>query len=222
MECNVKKAIILSAALMALPAMAQQSASLVFDQVKHNDTTLNSGGSDFNLSTDNTTGFGLRYGFDVAHFGVTTLTFEATYRPRGNEKDIKQNGAAIGGSGTSIKMSEEYLAAGIGARWTHVVDFGATLELRQESMDLGYTTGGSTATARTATTRPWLGANVGYTFQIAAPVKPFVGLSYRFALAKKTANNSDLGLLAMLSQADVISRAVLPKSELQLEAGIRF
>jgi len=218
-ENTMKKTIILSAALLALPAMAQQSASLIFDQVTHNDTTLGAG---FDLSTDKTTGFGVRYGFDATHLGATTLTFEATYRPRGSEKDIKQNGVSASSGTTSIKMSEEYLGVGIGARWTQVVDFGATLELRQESMDLDYTTSGSSSTARTATTRPWLGVNVGYTFQ-AAPVKPFVALSYRFALAKKTSNNSDLaGPLAMLSQADIISRAVLPKSELQLEAGIRF
>ena len=215
----MKKTIILSAALLALPAMAQQSASLVFNQVTHNDTTLGAG---FDLSTDKTTGFGVRYGFDVAHIGVTTLAFETTYRPRSSGKDLKANGTPISGSGNSVKMSEEYLAVGLGARWTQVVDFGATLELRQESMDLDYTNSGSSSSARSATTRPWLGVNVGYTFQ-AAPVKPFVALSYRFALAKKTSNNSDLtGPLAMLSQADIISRAVLPKSELQLEAGIRF
>lgn len=213
----MKKAIILSAALMALPAMAQQSASIIFDQVKHNETTLNLG-SPVALSMDSTTGFGLRYGFDVAHIGVTTLAFEATYRLRGSEKDLKANGAPITGGGNSLKMSEEYLAAGIGARWTQVVDFGATLELRQESMDFAFTNAGTTATSRTATTRPWLGVNVGYTFQM-APVKPFVGLSYRFALAKKTPNDGDLN---PITEADALSRAVLPKSELQIEAGIRF
>ena len=162
----MKKTIILSAALMALPAMAQQSASILFDQVKHNETTLTLG-SPATLSTDNTTGFGLRCGFDVAHFGVTPLAFETTYRPRDSEKDLKANGSPISGSGTSIKMSEEYLAVGLGARWTKVVDFGATWELRQESMDLDYTFSGNSATARIATTRPWLGASVGYTFQMA-------------------------------------------------------
>lgn len=228
MEAYMKKTVIITLALLALPAFAQdQHVGLVFDQTKHNDTSLNTGGPTTNLSTDNSTGFGIRYGFTAAHFGPTALEFEATYRPRGNEKYLKENGMEVSyansGGFEEIKMSEEYLAAGVGLKWTQVVDFGFILEVRQESMNLHLTESGSSYTARTATTRPWLRVHAGYTFPVQAPIKPFVNLGYDFALAKKTTSNSDVsGPFISSFAGDIISRTVLPKSQLELEVGIRF
>lgn len=224
----MKKSILAPLALLALPAFAQsQHVALVFDQTKHEDTTLNTGGPATNLSTDNTTGFGIRYGFTAAHFGPTALEFEATYRPRGNEKYLQANGMEISYANTGgfdeIKMSEEYLAAGVGLSWTQVVDFGFILEVRQESMDFSLSEAGMTYTSRTATTRPWLRLHAGYTFQVSAPVKPFVSLGYDLALSKRQTTNEEISSpLVSAFEGDLLSRAVLPKSQIELQAGIRF
>lgn len=224
----MKKTIIASAALLALPALAQgQRASLVFDQTKHQDTSLNTGGPAFDLSTDNTTGLGLRYGFTAAHFGPTALEFEATYRPRGNEKYFKQNGMEISYANTGgfeeIKVSEEYLAAGVGLSWTQVVDFGFILEVRQESMDFKVAQAGASYTGRTATTRPWLRLHAGYTFPVQASLKPFVALGYDLALSKRQTTSEEVSSPLVSSfGGDLLARTVLPKSQIELQAGIRF
>lgn len=224
----MKKAILAPLALLALPAFAQsQHVALVFDQTKHQDTTLNTGGPATSLSMDNTTGFGIRYGFTAAHFGPTALEFEATYRPRGNEKYLKQDGMDISYANTGgfeeIKMSEEYLAAGVGLSWTQVVDFGFILEVRQESMDLKLTEAGMSYTSRTATTRPWLRLHAGYTFPVSMPVKPFVSLGYDLALSKRQTTSEEVASSLVSSfGGDLISRTVLPKSQIELQAGIRF
>ena len=224
----MKKAILAPLALLALPAFAQsQHVALVFDQTKHQDTSLNTGGPAFDLSTDNTTGLGLRYGFTAAHFGPTALEFEATYRPRGTEKYFKQNGMELSYANTGgfeeIKMSEEYLAAGLGLSWTQVVDFGFILEVRQESMDLKLTEAGMSYTSRTATTRPWLRLHAGYTFPVSMPVKPFVSLGYDLALSKRQTTSEEVASSLVSSfGGDLISRTVLPKSQIELQAGIRF
>jgi hypothetical protein len=224
----MNKTAILAIALLTLPALAQdQHVSLVFDQTKHNDTSLSTGGPAIDLSTDNSTGFGIRYGFTAAHFGPTALEFEATYRPRGNEKYLKENGMEVSyansGGFEEVKMSEEYLAAGVGLKWTQVVDFGFILEVRQESMNLHLTEAGTSYTGRSATTRPWLRLHAGYTFPVQAAIKPFVNLGYDFALAKKTTSTSDIsGPLVNSFAGDILARTVLPKSQLELEVGIRF
>lgn len=224
----MKKTALLTLALMALPAMAQdQHVSLVFDQTKHNDSSLTTGGPAVDLSTSNTTGFGIRYGFTAARFGATALEFEATYRPRGNEKYLEENGMEVSPANTGglegIKMSEEYLAAGLGLKWTQVVDFGFILEARQESMNLHLEESGASYTGRSSTTRPWLRLHAGYTFPVQAAIKPFVNLGYDFALAKKTTSNADVsGPLTTSFAGDILARTVLPKSQIELEVGIRF
>jgi len=224
----MNKAAIFAITLLALPAMAQdQHVSLVFDQTKHNDTSISTGGPAQDLSTSNTTGFGLRYGFTAAHFGPTALEFEATYRPRGNEKYLAVNGMDVSYANTGgfeeVKMSEEYLAAGMGLKWTQVVDFGFILEVRQESMNLKISESGASYTGRSATTRPWLRLHAGYTFPVQAAVKPFVNLGYDFALAKKTTSSADVsGPFTSAFGGDILARTVLPKSQLELEVGIRF
>lgn len=224
----MKKAAYFALMLLAIPAMAQeQHVSLVFDQTKHNDTSLATGGPAIDLSTSNTTGFGIRYGITAAHFGATALDFEATYRPRGNEKYLKENGEEISYANTSgfeeVKMSEEYLAAGLGLKWTQVVDFGFILEVRQESMNLHFSQSGSSYTGRSSTTRPWLRVHAGYTFPVQAAIKPFVNLGYDFALAKKTTSSADIsGPFTSVFGGDILARTVLPKSQLELEVGIRF
>ncbi|HET8715093.1 MAG TPA: hypothetical protein VFM16_04675 [Holophagaceae bacterium] len=224
----MKKAILAPLALLALPAFAQsQRVALVFDQTKHQDTTLSTGGPATTLSTDNTTGLGIRYGFTAAHFGPTALEFEATYRPRGNEKFLKEDGMEVSYANTGgfqeIQMSEEYLAAGVGLSWTQVVDFGFILEVRQESMDLKLSEAGMSYTSRTATTRPWLRLHAGYTFPVSMPVKPFVSLGYDLALSKRQPSSGELTSPIVSSFAgDILSRTVLPKSQIELQAGIRF
>ncbi|HXC16621.1 MAG TPA: hypothetical protein VNV60_04190 [Holophagaceae bacterium] len=224
----MKKAAILALTMLALPAMAQdQRVSLVFDQTKHEDTTFSSGGSSQNLSLDNTTAIGLRYGITAGHFWNGALDIEGTIRPRSNEKDLKVNGVVASSGTQSIKLSDEYLSLGVGMHWTQVVDFGFMLEARQESMDFKLEDNGFSDTQRSSVTRPWLRAQVGYTFPTQSSVKPFVNIAYGFALAKKGTSTAELlGLSASTySQNFVIdfySRSVLPKSEISLEAGIRF
>lgn len=229
----MKKAIIISAALLALPALAQDHrVSLVFDQTTHEETTFSTGGPATTLSTDKTTAIGLRYGSTVAHFWNGTLEFEGTIRPRSNDKYLKTNGVEVSPANTggpSIKMSDEYLGLGVGMRWTQVVDYGFMLEARHEASNLTLEDPSQnfSYTQRTSVTRPWLSLHVGYTFPVQAPVKPFVNLAYGFALAKKGTDNGQLQGLSSSSYSqnfviDFYSRSVLPKSEIALEAGIRF
>lgn len=228
----MKKTIIASAALLALPALAQgQRASLVFTQTKHEETTLSAGGPPTTLAMDNTTGLGLRYGITAAQFWQGSLEVEGTLRPRSNEKYLKVNGMELSPANTggqSIKLSDEYLALGVGMRWTKVVDFGFMLEARQEAMTFTIADGtGFEHSQRNSVLRPWLRGHVGYTFQISAPVKPFVNLGYGFSLAKKGVTDAEIQGLGASGYSsdfiiDVYSRSVLPKSELSFEAGIRF
>jgi len=225
----VKKAAILALTMLALPAMAQdQRVSLVFDQTKHEDTTFTTGGSSANLSVDKTTAIGIRYGIAAAHFWNGALEFEGTIRPRSGEKDLKLNGTSASSSTQSLQISDEYAALGVGMRWAQVVDFGFMFEDRQEFTDFHLKDNtGFDYTQRTGVNRLWLRANVGYTFQIQAPVKPFVNFSYGFALGKKGTDTGQLQALSASSYSqnfviDFYSRSVLPKSDLQFEAGIRF
>jgi hypothetical protein len=229
----MKKAAIFTLAMLALPAMAQdQRVSLVFDQTKHEDTTFNSGGSSATLSLDKTTAVGLRYGIAAAHFWNGALEFEGTFRPRSNDKYLKLNGmeeSPANTGGQSIKLSDEYIGIGVGMRWTQVVDFGFMLEGRQEATDFALDNGaGFSYTQRVSVARPWLRLHAGYTFPIQAPVKPFVNIAYGFAMAKKGTDDAQLqglngaGSYAQNFVVDFYSRSVLPKSELSIEAGIRF
>ncbi|HTL97854.1 MAG TPA: hypothetical protein VL181_03515 [Holophagaceae bacterium] len=229
----MNKTTILSLALLALPAFAQeQHVSLIFDQTKHEDTTFSSGGSSATVSVDKTTAVGLRYGIAAAHFWNGALDVEGTIRPRSNEKYFKINGveeSPANAGGSSIKMSDEYLSLGVGMRWTQVVDFGFMLEDRQEASILALDTGaGFSYTQRASVNRPWLRLHAGYTFPIEAAVKPFVNIGYGFALAKKGTDTAGLnaingaGSTGQEAAIDFLSRSVLPKSELSIEAGIRF
>jgi hypothetical protein len=229
----MKKTAILAVTMLALPAMAQeQRVSLVFDQTKHEDTTFTVGSSSANLSLDKTTAIGLRYGITAAHFGNGALEFEGTIRPRSNEKYLKVNGmeeSPANTGGQSIKLSDEYIGLGVGMRWTQVVDFGFMLEARQEATDFKLDQGnGFVYTQRVSTARPWLRLQAGYTFPVRASVKPFVSVAYGFALAKKGTDQgqydglSAAGSSSQLFVIDFYSRSLLPKSELAIEAGIRF
>lgn len=229
----MKKAALLTLTLLAVPASAQeQRVSLIFDQTTHEDTTFTSSGPSATVSVDKTTAIGLRYGITAAHFWNGSLEFEGTIRPRSNEKYFKINGveeSPANSGGGSIKVSDEYLALGVGMSWTQVVDFGFMLEDRMEANDFYLDSGtGFSATQRTSVNRPWLRLHAGYTFQIQAPVKPFVNIAYGFALAKKGTDTAGLqainasGTTGQEFAVDFLSRSVLPKSDLQIEVGIRF
>ena len=106
-------------------------------------------------------------------------------------------------------FKEDHWSAGAMFNFKAVVAVGAGLEFRSEKLsgDFGGTSDSTTYN------RVWIRLNAGYA--IPSPVvKPFFGLEVAFPLAKK-----DLEMTS--SNADFL-KAMAPKSQIGLYAGIRF
>ena len=215
----MKKSMVLAFALCALPALAQsQSASVLYGQLTSRDALFNG----HKLSTDDSRGFALRYGHDIAslpRLWDARLAFEGTWMPRTSGEDVLADGKLLGGAQTQVLYRHEYLGLGLSVAWTKTVDFGAALELRHESNALRIESPQNTLHMEGSITRPWLSLRGGYTFA-AGSVKPFVALECNLALAKKQKTfdlaQGELGMFLVLPQN------LNPKSQFAVNAGVRF
>jgi len=214
----MKKGLILSSlALCALPALAQsQNVSLLYTQLTSRDLTLE--GSVF--SADKSSGYALRYGHDIAKFsqlGDARLAFEGTWMPRTSGEDIKADGEPLSSSMT-IKYRHEYMGLGLSMTWTKIVDFGLALEARHEGNALRVEGPGASVEIGSDVTRPWISLRGGYSFPV-ANTKLFIGLEYNLPLAKKEVEiNAAMGPFSEF----MIAQNLNPKSQLTLNAGVRF
>jgi len=202
----------LALAALALPAMAQdRSFSLFYDKAPSKDGTINGGGTPTTLKSKDFSGVGIKFGANVAKWDRGTLEFNASYRPKSKE-DL-----AINGNYNGYRYEWGYVSAGADLNFTHVVDFGAGLDLRGQQDSIIITSGPTTEKIGLTRLSPWVRAHVGYTFAT-APVKPFVALEGAWDLGNDTTYNAS-GTNVDISKAYGVA---LPKTEYSLIVGIRF
>lgn len=198
---------------LALPAMAQdRSFALFYDKAPGENGTITSGSSSTNLKPDDFSGVGLKFGVNVAKWDWGTLEFNASYRPKS-----KENLNITPGGGQGYHYEWGYVSAGADLNFTHVVDFGAGLDLRGQQDSLIISSGGGEQKYGLTRLSPWIRAHVGYTFAT-MPVKPFVALEGAWDLGNDTSYDTN-GSSVDISKAYGVG---LPKKEYSLIVGIRF
>ena len=214
-EARMKLRILpLALAALALPAMAQdRSFALFYDKAPGENGTITGSGPSTSLKSDDFSGVGLKFGVNVAKWDWGTLEFNASYRPKSKE-NLTISGS---GSGQTYQYEWGYVSAGADLNFTHVVDFGAGLDLRGQQDTLIITSSSSEQKIGLTRMSPWIRAHVGYTFAT-APVKPFVALEGAWDLGNDTSYNAGGGGID-LSKAYGVG---LPKKEYSLIVGIRF
>jgi len=199
---------LVAASLALLPAQASE-VGLLLDKVT-NDTLGNYKSS--------TSGLGIRGAYTVLDLRVTELGVAATFHPRAKgDLDVDY------GNGTNKigRIGNEYLAIGVQLDVKTPVSLHLGLDIRRESLsneDFGaYDASGVyhlvTPAGNTTVIRPWLKAGIG--FSIPLPVaSPFLRLEFAYAVKKYSADSTNNG--------DDFRRAIAPKSQLALYAGVRF
>lgn len=207
-------------ALCALPALAQsQSVSLIYSQLQTRSYTADSVYPPYKYSTDKPTSLGLRYTHDITSFrnlGDARLAFEGTWVRESGKENIKASAPFVPPA-AKWEYTHEYMGLGLSMLWTKVLDFGAALELRHETItEHKKNFIFDTFTASKSFNRPWLSLRTGYTFNM-DPVKPFVAFEYNLPLSKKTRSLKTYSMY----NADMASN-LNPKSQMILNAGIRF
>ena len=147
------------------------------------------------------TGFALRGGFDVLDLKVAALQLNATWHNK-TTGDLTYGGTKYG------ELENQYWAVGAMVNWKLLVNVGAGVEYRSESLTFRPTVGSSTDSTLG---RPWARVNVG--FSIPTPiVSPFFTVEVAAPLSKKdtTATYKDL------------SEALAPQVQIGIYGGIRF
>lgn len=206
-------------ALSTLPVLAQsQGVSLLYTQLTPRHTTWNG----LKTTTDKSSGFGLRYSHDLttlSRLGNARLGFESTWVRETSTEKIRVEGTPFG---DLLTYSHEYMGLGLAMTWTKVVDLGAALELRHESNTQTLKADPYKFHSSRSYTRPWISLRAGYTFVTSVAAKPFVALEYSLPLSDKTKNIGD-GTEAMVAlYGSGVAGNLNPKSQLTLNAGIRF
>lgn len=201
---------------LALPALAQdRSVSVFFDKAPGQKGSITQSGTGYYLNSDDFTGFGLRFGVNVAKWGPATLEFNASCRFT-SKADAQTD---LGFSSTSTDYKWGYVSAGADVNFTKVVDFGGGLDLRAQTDTFEISSSGITQKAGINRFSPWIRAHVGYTFNAGA-LKPFVALEGAWDLG----NDSHYDVPSSGGTLD-LSKAYgvgLPKSEYSLQVGLRF
>lgn len=214
-EAPVKLRILpLALVALALPAMAQdRSFSLFYDKAPGENGTLIQGSSTTNLKPDDFSGVGLKFGVNVVKWGMATLEFNASFRP----KSKKNLTITPNSSSTTYENEWGYVSAGADVNFTQVVDFGGGLDLRGQQDSIIVTSGSTTQKIGISRLSPWVRAHVGYTFAT-MPVKPFIALEGAWDLGNDTSYTVSPGNVDINKAYGV----GLPKKEYSLIVGIRF
>lgn len=198
---------------LALPALAQDRSFAIFlDKAPGVDGTFNQSGSVTHLKTSDYSGFGIKFGANVAKWGPATLEFNASYRFKGKE-DL----TITPGFGQTAQFEWSYLSAGADVNFTKVVDFGGGLDLRAQQSKLIFQSGSTSQEIGVNRFSPWIRAHVGYTFHAGA-VSPFVALEGAWDLSAK--DSYDVGTTDI--DANKAYGVASPKSEYSLQLGLRF
>jgi hypothetical protein len=147
------------------------------------------------------TGFGIRGGFDVVDLKVAALQVNATWHNK-TKGDLTYGGTKYG------ELENQYWAVGAMVNWKLLVNVGAGVEYRSESLTWRPTSG---ATTEGTLGRPWARVNVG--FSIPTPiVSPFFTVVVAAPLSKKDTTTTYKDL----------SEAMAPQVQVGIYGGIRF
>ncbi len=187
------------AAMTALPASAGEVGVLLDKQVGKAQAASFGTGQKYDAVSP--TGFAIRGGFDVVDLKVAALQLNATWHNK-TTGDLTYGGTKYG------ELENQYWAVGAMVNWKLLVNVGAGVEYRSESLTFRPTAGASTDSTLG---RPWARVNVG--FSIPTPlVSPFFTLEVAAPLTKKdtTATYKDL------------SEALAPQVQIGIYGGIRF
>jgi hypothetical protein len=186
-----------------LPALSAEVGLLLDKQSGQEQMVAMGSGAKINSVAP--TGYGVRAGFDLIDFKVCAIQLNGTYHNK-TTGDLVASGIKFG------ELDNQYLAAGAMVNFKFLVDFGAGLEYRQESLTWRPTGTPATITAGDSTLgRTWARVNVG--FHIPLPVvTPFFLLEVAAPLSK---NNST-------TTAKDLAESLAPQAQVGLYGGIRF
>ena len=208
----MKKAIILGAALAALPLSAQRfEASLFVGQQQfptpQTDTTLGT----LRMEADNKVAWGLRLGYDFYDWGPGLLQVTGAFQPQA-KTTIK--GSVAGSPMVEIgDYKHEAGILGLMVRFKTDIALGIGLEMRSERLNSTLHTTVGDLDDSTTYNRGWARAYAAY--EIPGPAwKPFIGLDVAFPL--KTTS-----LTVEASSSDAL-KSLAPKSQFGLFFGMRF
>ncbi|MBK8794526.1 MAG: hypothetical protein IPN59_15735 [Holophaga sp.] len=203
---NVARITMVSAALMAVPAMASEVGVMVDKQFGKAQTVIAgsfAGAPAGKIDSVGPTGFGIRGAYTLLNLKVAELGLTASYHSKA-EGDVVIEGTKYG------KLGSEYMAIGAQVDWKFLVNLHLGLDLRREK----FTTSEFVAAVNngtTTSTRPWVRAGIG--FSVPTPVvSPFFRLEVAMTTAKedKTDNQENL------------RKALAPEYQVGLYGGIRF
>lgn len=198
----MRKKLLLFSALTAMavaPASAGEVGLLLDKQVGKAQAASFGTGQKYDAVSP--TGFALRGGYDVLDLKVAALQVNATWHNK-TTGDLTYGGTKFG------ELDNQYWAVGAMVNWKLLVNVGAGVEYRSESLTFRPTVGSSTDSTLG---RPWARVNVG--FSIPTPiVSPFFTVEVAAPLSKKdtTATYKDL------------SEALAPQVQIGIYGGIRF
>ena len=191
--------------LVALPCLAGDTpfeAGVLIDQVQFK--KISEAGA-FAQPKDQT-GFGLRFGWDVAKVGPTAFQLTTGYR-------FQSSGNYDGVYGPlGVKYKNSYWQLGGMVRWHLPVDLGVGLEYRGERLEVDVPSLGNFSDTWG---RGWFRANAGWTFETSSAVKPFLGLDVAIPLSSKSFDPAT-------STPSDLPRLNGPTSQLALYGGVRF
>jgi len=206
----MKKTGIAFAILLGVPLAAQSfEVGLFLGQQQYPTPHVDvAPGTTLQFSPDNKTVYAARFGVSVADFGPASFQLTLGLQPE-TKSTVS---ASLGGVSANVgDFKENHWSAGAMFNFKAVVAVGAGLEYRAEKLSGAF----SGSNDSTTYNRVWARLNAGYA--IPSPVvKPFIGVEVAFPL---TTTNSTLALSA--SDAEVL-KAMAPKSQFGIYAGIRF
>ena len=152
-----------------------------------------------------------RFGVTVADFGPARMVVTLGFQPE-KSTPTKRLGTAL-----FDDLKYRYYSIGAGVAMTSIVALSVNLELRSESLNHVYGTyyGSGSDGYSTTWNRAWLRFNLSYTFP-SVGIKPFIG----FETASALTIQSDP--VYGRETTDILLKAMAPKSQSGIYAGVRF
>ena len=195
----MRNKVILASLMAALPLTAGELGVLVDKQFGKAQTAAFGASQKYDAISP--TGLGLRGGFDVLDLKIAALQLNATWHNK-TKGDLAYGGTKYG------ELENQYWAAGAMVNWKLLVNVGAGVEYRSESLTFRPTAGTSTDATQG---RMWARVNLGFSIPTPA-ISPFFALEVAAPLSKKDST----------STAKDLTEALSPQVQVGIYGGIRF
>jgi hypothetical protein len=215
----MRKTFALLALASALPLAAQSfEAGVLYTWSPGKSANFSDpGGNPYEFKADTWKAAGLRFGYNFVHIGPMEIQGNATVQFN-NQQNMQVSFAGSSIPSGTFKEDYKYWAVGAAVNWDFLVRVGVGLEYRSET--LGFTDNAAPMFNKSSTYgRPWARATAGFT--IPAPiVKPFIGVEVAVPMTSSSVSYSEIA--GSNPNIEALNKAVAPKAQYGIYAGIRF